>query len=123
MGVYWYFFYEKLLYESHDTLSRLLCSRADSHIELITHLAFYSGWPNAMSAITFHSPIALYPCHVRGRPTRDELPQPVQRVGKFLAYGCEAKAEMRRHIEAIPRCEQDAPLCGGLAEGAAVFSA
>src|ERR1700756_1905802 len=57
------------------------------------------------------------------RPTRDEFTEPAHRIGKFLAYRCEAQAEMRRHVETIPRCEQDTQLCGGLAKGAAVFSA
>jgi 4-carboxymuconolactone decarboxylase len=26
--------------------------QAEELIELITHLAFYAGWPNAMSAVT-----------------------------------------------------------------------
>jgi 4-carboxymuconolactone decarboxylase len=30
-------------------------------IEIVTHLAFYSCWPNAMSAITFHNPICVMP--------------------------------------------------------------
>jgi hypothetical protein len=46
--------------------------------------------------------IALRPRHVRCRPTPGEFSEPVQRVGKFLAYSSEAEAEMRRRIEAIP---------------------
>lgn len=66
---------------------------------------------------------ALYPGQIRRRQIRDEFAEPVQRVGKFLAHGCEAKAKMRRHVKTISRCEQDALVCGGLAKWAAVFSA
>jgi hypothetical protein len=63
------------------------------------------------------------PPPLRYRPTRDELPEPVQRVGKLIADCCEIKAQMPRRIEAIPRREQDAPLCGVLAKSTDVSSA
>ena len=83
----------------------------------------YSVRQNAMSVITFHRSIALCSCHLRCRPTRDEFSEPVQRIGKSVIYSCKAKSEVRRLVEAIPRCEQDALFCGGLAKGAAVLSA
>lgn len=67
--------------------------------------------------------LLLRPGQMDRGQTRDEFAEPVQCVGKFFAYGCEAKAKMRRHVKTIPGCEQDALFCGGLAKGAAVFAA
>ena len=47
----------------------------------------------------------------------------VEGFSKFVGAGCEAQAEVRGGIPAIPGGKQDAVFCGGLAEGAAIFSA
>ena len=39
-------------YESHPTAMLFPMMTEEELIELITHLAFYAGWPSAMSAAT-----------------------------------------------------------------------
>jgi len=65
-------------------------------------LAFYSGLPNAMTTVTLQSSLVLCPSHIHCWQTRDEFVEPVQRVGKLLAHGCEAKAKVRRHVKIDP---------------------